>query len=196
MKEQKSFAVSKASNLWILSLDADERVSEGMKRFIEREMLNPSHDGYRFPRQNFFLGKWLRHGGWYPDHVLRLFRKDRGHFGGINPHDKVLVDSGRVVTIREHIIHITYKSLSQYVSKQNLYSSISAEEKVKKGVMVISPPLILLKTASKFFEVYIVKKGFLDGFHGFIAAVGATCSAFFKYAKIWEILKSDKETSG
>jgi glycosyltransferase involved in cell wall biosynthesis len=195
MKEQKAFAVNKASHAWIFSLDADERIPEELKKFIEKELQNPKHDGYRFPRQNYFLGKWLKHGGWYPDHVLRLFRKDKGHFGGINPHDKVIIESGKVATIGTPIVHITYKSLSQYIHKQNLYSSISAQEKVKTGEAgKISPFMIVLKTAEKFVEVYIIKRGFLDGFHGLIAAIGATCAAFFKHAKIWELTCTTKHT--
>ncbi|MCG2722127.1 MAG: hypothetical protein L6290_08965, partial [Thermodesulfovibrionales bacterium] len=93
--------------------------------------------------------------------------------------------------IESPIIHITYKSLSQYIHKQNLYSSISAQEKVKAGKPgKVSPFMIVIKTAEKFFEVYIFKKGFLDGFHGLIAAIGATWAAFFKHAKIWELTRN------
>lgn len=191
MKEQKTFAVSKASHPWIFSLDADERVTEDLKTSIQKILQHPEHDGYRFPRQNYFLGKWLKHGGWYPDHVLRLFRKDRGHFGGINPHDKVIIEKGTVATLDFPIVHITYKSLAQYIHKQNLYSSISAEEKVKSEKPgAVSPFLIMMKMAEKFFEVYIFKKGFLDGFHGLIAAIGATYATFLKHAKIWELTRN------
>ncbi|MDQ7787024.1 MAG: glycosyltransferase family 2 protein [Thermodesulfovibrionales bacterium] len=188
MKEQKACAVEKASNSWVFSLDADERVTDTLKNFVLKELQSPASDGYRFPRKNYFLGKWLKHGGWYPDHVLRLFRKDKGHFGGINPHDRVIIENGSVATVDTPIVHITYKSLSQYLHKQNMYSSISAQEKVKGGKPgKVSPFMIVMKTAEKFLEVYIIKKGFLDGFHGLIAAIGATCAAFFKHAKIWEL---------
>ncbi len=191
MKEQKACAVKKASHSWVFSLDADERVTEALKNFVLKELQNPAADGYRFPRKNYFLGKWLKHGGWYPDHVLRLFRKDKGHFGGINPHDRVIIETGSVANIESPIIHITYKSLSQYIHKQNLYSSISAQEKVKAGKPgKVSSFMIVMKTAEKFFEVYIIKRGFLDGFHGLIAAIGATCAAFFKHAKIWELTRN------
>lgn len=191
MKEQKAYAVKKASHSWVFSLDADERVTEALKNFVLKELQNPAADGYRFPRKNYFLGKWLKHGGWYPDHVLRLFRKDKGHFGGINPHDRVIIETGSVANIESPIIHITYKSLSQYIHKQNLYSSISAQEKVTTGKPgKVSSFMIVMKTAEKFFEVYIIKRGFLDGFHGLIAAIGATCAAFFKHAKIWELTRN------
>ena len=78
MREQKQYAVERALNTWIFSIDADERATEAIMQFIIQELKNPAHDGYRFPRQNYFLGAWLKHGGWYPDHVLRLFRRDAG----------------------------------------------------------------------------------------------------------------------
>lgn len=186
MKEQKQYAVDKASHTWIFSIDADERATEEIKQFIMRELQNTACDGYRFPRQNYFLGKWLKHGGWYPDHVLRLFRKDRGHFGGINPHDKVIIKSDNVVTLKIPIIHHTYKSVSQYLTKQNMYSSISAKELFSSGKKV-APYIIPLKALWKFIETYFLKKGFLDGFRGFIVAIGATYSIFWKYLQIWEL---------
>lgn len=199
-KEQKNFAISKASNLWIFSIDADERVSDELKTFILNELKNPAYDGYRFSRQNYFLGKWLKHGGWYPDHVLRLFRKDRGYFGGINPHDKVIIESGRVATVPIPIIHYTYKSVTQYVLKQNLYSSIAAQEVVKEGkAKKITPYKMITKPLWKFIETYFIKMGFLDGLHGLIAAMGAAYSACWKQAKIWELSRyreKDGEKSG
>jgi hypothetical protein len=193
MKEQKQFAVSKTSNLWIFSIDADERATEQLKEFILEELKSPNFDGYRFPRQNYFLGKWLKHGGWYPDHVLRFFRKDKGYFGGINPHDKVIIEMGKVATVKAPIVHITYKSLSQYIAKQNLYSSISAEEMFHSGkIKKITPGVVLIKMATKFVETYFIKRGLLDGFHGLIAAVGATYSAFSKYIKLWELARHSK----
>ena len=177
MKEQKQFAVNKASNSWIFSIDADERLTDTIRSFILQELKRPSHDGYRFPRQNYFLGKWMKHGGWYPDRVLRFFNKEKGYFGGINPHDKVVVESGRVKTVSFPIIHNTYNSI---------YSSVSAMERVKAGKRVM-PILIPVKIIWKFMETYFIKRGIMDGFHGFIAAMGATYSTFLKYVKIWEL---------
>jgi glycosyltransferase involved in cell wall biosynthesis len=191
MKEQKQCAVEKASNIWIFSIDADERATEAIKQFILQELKNPSCDGYRFPRQNYFLGEWLKHGGWYPDHVLRLFRKDRGHFGGINPHDKVVMKSGGVKTVQIPLVHHTYKSISQYLTKQNMYSSISAKELFYSGRKV-TPCIIPLKAVWKFIETYCIKKGFMDGCRGFIVAMGATYSMFWKYIQLWELCRKNK----
>jgi glycosyltransferase involved in cell wall biosynthesis len=191
MKEQKQHAVDKASNMWIFSIDADERATEEIKKFINEELKNPSYDGYRFPRRNYFLGKWLRHGGWYPDHVLRLFRKDRGYFGGINPHDRVVVNSGRIRTVGIPLIHYTYKSISQYLSKQNLYAGISARELFSSGRKAV-PYIIPLKVLWKFVETYFIKKGVMDGFRGLIVAMGATYSMFWKHIQLWDLSRKDK----
>jgi glycosyltransferase involved in cell wall biosynthesis len=191
MKEQKQYAVEKASHNWIFSIDADERATEAIKQFILEELRKPAYDGYRFPRQNYFLGRWLKHGGWYPDHVLRLFRRDRGYFGGINPHDKVVVGTGRVATVKIPFVHHTYKSIAQYMTKQNMYSGISAQELFSSGKRV-NPNIIPLKTLWKFIETYFVKKGFLDGYRGFIVAMGATYSMFWKYIQLWELSRKDK----
>ena len=191
MKEQKQCAVEKASNHWIFSIDADERVTEDLQKFILQELRNPLFDGYRFPRRNYFLGKWLRHGGWYPDHVLRFFRKDKGHFGGINPHDRVVVESSRISTVDTPLIHHTYKSISQYLAKQNMYSSISAREMHNLGRRVL-PLFIPARTVWKFMETYVIKKGFVDGFRGVIVAMGAAYSTFWKYVQLWELSRGDK----
>ncbi len=195
MKEQKQFAVEKASHTWIFSIDADERATEDTKRRILKELESPAYDGYRFPRKNHFLGSWLKHGGWYPDHVLRFFRKDRGHFGGINPHDKVIIASGKVATLEVPIVHYTYGSISQYLAKQNLYASISAREMFLSG-KTVAPYVIPLKTVWKFIETYVLKRGFLDGFRGFIVAMGATYAIFWKYVQIWELSGKDRRSIG
>lgn len=186
MKEQKQYAVEKTSHRWILSIDADERVTEDLRHFILRELEKPRYDGYRFPRKNYFLGKWMKHGGWYPDHVLRLFRKDRGHFGGINPHDKVIVESNRIITVNVPLVHYTYTSLSQYASKQALYAGISAREMFSSG-KTVRPYVIPLRAFWKFIETYIMKRGFLDGYYGFIVSVGSSYATFWKYLYVWEL---------
>ena len=189
-KQQKNYAIEQASNDWIFSIDADERVTPELQEFILKTLEAPQAVGYRFPRLNHFIGKRMRYGGWYPDHVLRLFRKDRGHFGGINPHDKVEITDGAIETSKVPLVHFTYNSLSQYLAKQDFYSSIAAREKYRAGRKYYLMPITLaVKTIWKFFEVYILKLGFLDGIHGFIAAIGASYAMFWKYSKIWEIAK-------
>jgi glycosyltransferase involved in cell wall biosynthesis len=173
-KEQKNVAVDLAAGPWILSVDADERVSPELVERIRAEVENPRHDGYRFPRENWFLGNRMRHGGWYPDRVLRLFRKDKGRFVGINPHDYVDIGGGNVGVIDLPLLHITYRTFSQYVRKQLSYSEIGADQLVRrKGIG--RPPggfHFLFGFFFKFVETYVWKLGFLDGWPGFVASIG------------------------
>jgi len=173
-KEQKNFALDRAAGPWILSMDADERVSPTLADRIRREVESPRHDGYRFPRQNYFLGCRMRHGGWYPDHVLRLFLKEKGRFVGINPHDYVEIHSGDVGVIPIDLLHITYRSYSQYVQKQLSYSQIGAAELEKRKKIRIIPGgmRFLAGFFFKFLETYVWKLGILDGWPGFVASIG------------------------
>jgi glycosyltransferase involved in cell wall biosynthesis len=190
MREQKNFAADRASNVWILNLDADERVTSEAQEEIRTVLRAPRHAGYEFPRKNIFLGKWMRHGGWYPDRTLRLYRKDLGSFGGINPHSNVIVSSGAVGRLSSPLVHYTYTSFSQYISKQYPYCDAAARELASQGeVRSVSAGRIFTKTAWKFVETFIVKRGFLDGPHGLIVALGATFAAYMKQARLWEITR-------
>jgi glycosyltransferase involved in cell wall biosynthesis len=193
MNEQKRLASEKASNHWVLNIDADERITDELRKAIVGILKNPTFDGYRFPRKNYFLGRWMKHGGWYPDYVLRLFRKDMAYYKGTDPHDKVIIKNGKVGTIQAPLLHYTYTSLSQYFTRQNSYLTAAALERFKKKRRV-SPFSIPFRTIWKFMETYLLKRGFLDGFHGLIVAMGAAFSTYQKYAKIWELSKTNKES--
>src|SRR5262245_29083355 len=104
MREQKNFAAERAAGPWIFNLDADERITAEGQQEILHTLHNPTVDGYAVPRKNFFLGKWMRHGGWYPDDVIRLYRKDKGEYGGINPHAGVMLKSGPTGALRNPLI--------------------------------------------------------------------------------------------
>jgi glycosyltransferase involved in cell wall biosynthesis len=186
--EQKNCAISFASHDWVLSIDADERVPEELRQAIERELSAPRHDGYWISRRNYFLGRWMRHGGWYPDRVLRLFDRRKGRFGGVNPHAYVVIQEGSVGLINSHLAHLTYKDFSQYVRQQNRHTEISAAELVSRGRQPgsVTGAELLLRALVKFVQAYLLKRGFLDGFHGLIAAVGASYCHVITYAKVWE----------
>lgn len=188
-KEQKNVAVDLASYEWILSVDADERLTPEIQHEIHRIISDPnSLDGYTFPRKNFFLGRWMRHGGWYPDRVLRLFQKSKGYFGGINPHDKVIIPSGRVGHLPHPILHVTYTSFEQYLVKQDAYSRIGADELFKSGQMNRITSLSLTsKFIGKFLETYLWKRGCLDGLNGLIASMGGAYFAMLRLARLWEM---------
>ncbi|MFY9270196.1 MAG: glycosyltransferase family 2 protein [Candidatus Manganitrophaceae bacterium] len=191
-KEQKNVAVEVASHEWIFSVDADERLTPEIQREVRKIVSDPnSMDGYAFPRKNYFLGKWMRHGGWYPDRVLRLFRKSKGHFGGINPHDKVMISSGKVGALPYPITHLTYTSFDQYLIKQDAYSRIGAEELFKSGksgrTRRVTSLSLTGKFAGKFLETYLWKGGCLDGLHGLIASLGGAYFAALRLARLWEL---------
>ncbi len=185
---QKNFAVSLASHDWILSIDADERVPEELREAVQRELSAPRHDGYLVSRRNYFLGRWMRHGGWYPDRVLRLFDRRNGRFGGVNPHARVVIANGSVGLLGADIVHLTYKDFSQYLRKQDSYTQIAAKERVRRGRRPesIKGAELLLRALVKFVQAYVLKRGFLDGMHGLIAAIGASYFTCIKYAKVWE----------
>ncbi|MDE2058508.1 MAG: glycosyltransferase family 2 protein [candidate division NC10 bacterium] len=188
-QEQKNVAISLASHEWILSIDADERVPVELREAIERELSVPRHAGYRITRRNYFLGRWMRHGGWYPDRVLRLFDRRKGRFGGLNPHDRVVIADGSIDLLDGYLVHLTYRDFSRYIQKQDWYTGISAEGRVRGGhrARSITGIELALRALVKFVQVYLVKRGFLDGTHGLIAAVGAAHFNFMKYAKVWEL---------
>lgn len=126
--------------------------------------------------------------GWYPDRVLRLFDRRKGRFGGLKVHERVVISDGSTGVIDGYLVHATYRNVSQYIRKQDLYTGISAEECVKRGRRLgpVSGVELLLRPLIKFVQVYLLKRGFLDGMHGWIVAVGASYFNFFKYAKVWE----------
>jgi len=190
-KQQKNYAIDQSSFDWIFSIDADERVTPELREYILKILESPQADGYRFPRLNHFIGKRMRFGGWYPDHVLRLFRKDMGRFGGVNPHDKVIMNGGDIVTSSIPLVHYTYTSFSQYIQKQDFYSTISAKEKFNAGKRA-GIIVIVFKPIWKFFETYLLKLGFLDGLRGIIAAFGAAFSTYMKFVKLWELRQTSK----
>jgi glycosyltransferase involved in cell wall biosynthesis len=183
---QKNAALAAATHDWVLCLDADERVCEALSAEILRlfEDSLPAMDGYSMPRRTFYLGRWINHGGWYPDRKIRLFRKSRGHWGGEDPHDRVVTD-GRVGGLHGDLLHHTYRNIAEHIDKLDAYTQVAAEKMWKRGVrhpvfkMFLHPP-------AKFVKAYLLKRGFLDGFPGLIIACLGTYAVFLKYAKLWE----------
>jgi len=174
---------------WIISIDADERVSlelaENIQRLIED---GPRYDAYLINRLTYFLGKPVRHSGWYPDYLPRLFRKGRGRYSSNLVHEIMEID-GMIDMVDGLLMHYSYKNLDQYLDKLNEYSSLSAREMLERGRkfnlldLIFRPPLVFLK-------MYIFKAGFLDGFNGFILAVLSSYHVFVKYAKLYRAGKS------
>ncbi len=188
--EQKNWAVKQATFDYVLSIDADEALSERLKKSVLEVKENWNADGYFFNRLNNFCGKWIRHSGWYPDRKIRLFIKDKGVWGGVNPHDKfVMNDKAKTLFLKGDLLHYSYYSINEHVEQINKFSSIKARELYKKGkkftlLRLIFSPLI------KFIKGYFIYFGFLDGFFGFVISINSAHSNFLKYVKLREFRKS------
>jgi glycosyltransferase involved in cell wall biosynthesis len=191
--KQKNCALEYATNEWVLCLDADERLSPKLKEEIKSVLSTDGQkiDGYFFPRHSYYLGRWINHGGWYPDYKLRLFRKSKGRWGGKDPHDKVILN-GTTTRLQGSLLHFVYKNLSHQLQTVDSFSTITAN--VLEGEDErFSPMKLIFRPPFRFFEMYVIKKGFLDGLPGFIIAVASSFYVFLKYAKLWELTKHKKE---
>jgi glycosyltransferase involved in cell wall biosynthesis len=185
----KNSAQEKAGGEWILNLDADERVTPALREEIQR-VLSAGSDcsGFRIPRKNYFCGQWIRHGGWYPNHQLRLYRRDAGRFAPREVHEQVEVQ-GRVGTLDQPLEHYTYRSISDYLRRMDRYADLSARQYLKEGRR-IGWPAILARSGFTFLQMWIFKRGFLDGVNGLVLAVLYSQYTFIKYAKLKEMEKN------
>ena len=182
---QKNFALEQATGEWILSLDADERVTPELQARIEGIVrAGGPADGYSVPRRNVFWGAWVRHGGLYPDYQLRLFRRGAGRFVDSAVHESVVV-GGTVEALAEPLLHHSYRGLDDFVTRSNRYSALAAEEIVKRGGRVSLLDLAL-RPLGRFLSMYVLRGGFLDGWRGFVLAVLYANYVFLRTAKAWE----------
>jgi glycosyltransferase involved in cell wall biosynthesis len=181
--EQKNFAIDQATHEWVLCLDADERVSPALRASISAALeRDDGADGFEFARLNRYMGRWIRHCGWYPDRKLRLFRRDHGRFEGRNPHDRVRV-KGRVERLDGDLLHDSYRSISDHLRTIDRYTTVAAEEKRARGEHAGLADLAL-RPFGKFFRMYILERGFLDGVPGFVVSITGSFYVFLKYAKL------------
>lgn len=186
MVQQKGYALSRATQPWAMLLDADEAVSPELRASIQRAVLrdDPAVDGYVTPRRTSYAGGWIRHGGWYPDYKLRLFRRERGKIVGKNPHDYVAVP-GRTERLEGDLLHYSYPTVASQVETINRFSTMSLRE-VKTPWRSLCLVPMLVKPIAKFATCYIVKRGWMDGMRGLIIALASSFYVFLKYAKLWE----------
>jgi glycosyltransferase involved in cell wall biosynthesis len=184
--DQKGHAAALASHDWVLSLDADERVGPELKREIDRMRRDGFHHaGYRMPRVAFFMGRWIRHGDWYPDLQLRLFDRRRGSWQGGRVHESVKVE-GTAGLLRGEIQHYTYRSLSDYLKRLETYTTLAAQDYRQRG-KTGSLAKVFGNPIAAFVKGYLLKRGFLDGAPGLMVAVMGAISVYFKYAKLYEL---------
>jgi glycosyltransferase involved in cell wall biosynthesis len=181
---QKQRAVDYAKNDWVMILDADERVTPELNAEMMKEIGGGVCSGFYVPRKNYFLGKWMRHSGWWPDYTLRIFRKDSAHVEQRDVHEKVLV-SGATKQLRNPLIHYTYRTLSDYMIKMEVYSNLSAQEIVRQKGRPSTSSLIVNPVAV-FVKMFMLRQGFRDGVRGFVLAVLYAFQVFLKYAKALE----------
>jgi len=187
--DQKSFAVEKALHDWIISLDADERVSPELQ--AEIRSFAPGEircSGYRIPRVAFFMGRWIKHGIWYPDYQLRLFDRRHGKWEGGRVHESVKI-RGKPGFLAGEIHHFVYPSFTDYLKRLEIYSNLAALDYRDKGKPA-NPFNLLAKPFAAFVNSYLLKRGFLDGTPGFMVAVMSSISVFFKHAKLYELKRN------
>lgn len=180
---QKNFALSLAQGDWVLSVDADERVSGELADAIVVAVQSPQFDAYEFPRRSSFCGRPMRHSGWYPDYVLRLFRRGVARFNDVMVHERVIYD-GKVGRLSAPLIHHPVLRLEDALSRVDRYSTASAEAIVASGRQVFFMTGIGHGLAS-FFRAYVLRAGFLDGAEGFLLAVANAEGSYYRYMKAW-----------
>ena len=171
---QKNRAVDLATNDWVFVLDSDERISPKLRSEIQITLNNPSSDGYFVARLNNFFGKNIKTCGLYPDYSIRLFNRAKGRFNDVPVHESVQID-GEVDKLKNHMIHLAYRSVDEFVAKQRQYSLLSNR---KKNLL-----RALIGPCWTFFKLYFIKRGFMDGWHGFVIAKIYAQYTFWKYIK-------------
>jgi glycosyltransferase involved in cell wall biosynthesis len=182
---QKNFALAQARAPWVLSVDADEEVSGELRAEVRALLAGaPDCDGYRVPRRNIFWGTWVRHGGLYPDWQLRLVRRGRGEFVQHAVHESLRVE-GRVGRLRGPLLHRSYRDVSDFVARADRYSTLAAEDWVRRGRGATTRDLVL-RPLGRFLGMYVLRGGFLDGRRGFLLASLYAYYVLLRSAKAWE----------
>jgi glycosyltransferase involved in cell wall biosynthesis len=202
---QKNSAIDKATGDWILSLDADEEVGDEARQFIDLHFtaflsIFADAEAVCFNRRNYFVGRWIRFGGFYPDSKVRLFRRGSGSFEDRLVHEDVRIGAGKKVVDPNldydertdvHLVHHSYPTLSDYIEHMNRYSSLGAEMVVAKGKVRFSTINIVFRPLATFIYNYFFRLGFLDGREGLLLHLYHAVYVSWKYAKAWELSRND-----
>jgi glycosyltransferase involved in cell wall biosynthesis len=185
--EQKNSAMDKASMDWVLQLDADERLETELAGEMKVTLnLGSEMNGFWIPRKNFFLGRWMRHGGFYPDPKLRLIRRGAGRFEEYGAHPTMRVN-GPTGRLSHALLHNAYPTLRGYIDHMNSYSSMGAEVAVAKGHRRFSCTNVVTRPLLTFVYNYFIRLGFLDGREGLLLHLYHSVYVSWKYAKAWEL---------
>lgn len=191
-QDQYQYAAELTVNRWVMFVDADEEVPPELVREIKEELKanNGQWDGYIAHRRTYYLGRWIKYGGWYPDYEIRLYDRNKGRWeGGL--HAKVKV-AGRAKTLQNRYYHYTYRDISDQIKTIDKYSQIAAEDMLREGKK-FTVAHMLLNPLFRFFKEYIFKRGFLDGIPGLVIIVSTMFYVFIKHAKLWERQKGLRE---
>jgi glycosyltransferase involved in cell wall biosynthesis len=180
---QKNRALGEATRDWVLSLDADERVTPGLRAEIEAVVKGgATHDAYEVPRLSSYCGRYMRHGGWWPDRIVRLFRRGKARFSEDLVHERVVV-SGSTGRLAGHLLHDAFDDLEEVLRKVDSYSTASAKMMHAQGKRG-SVTAAVLHGAWAFLRTYVLRAGFLDGRHGFMLAVSNAEGTYYRYLKL------------
>ena len=180
------FVTDQAQNLWVFSIDADERVTPELRdEILALDLDTTLHDAFEVPRLHWFMQRWIRHSAWYPDRKPRLFRTDRCHWGGYAPHDSVQV-SGSLGRLHGNLLHFIYRDLAHFAATKNSYSTLTAIDHNRNGRKATLLH-VTLRPLHAFMSRYFIRLGFLDGLAGFTICVMEAHCVFMKYLKLYEL---------
>ena len=191
-RDQYQYAANQTTHNWIMFVDADEEIPPELVEEIKKGLEERKNDvdGFIAYRRTYYLGRWIRFGGWYPDYEVRLYRRDKGRWeGGL--HAKIVVD-GRVDSLKNQYLHYTYRNISDQIQTIDKYSQIAAEDMIESGEK-FSLFRLLFHPPFRFIKEYLFKSGFRDGLPGLIIIVSTMFYVFIKYAKLWELTRATKE---
>ncbi|MFZ2386890.1 MAG: glycosyltransferase family 2 protein, partial [Polaromonas sp.] len=180
---QKNRALALVNSDWVLSLDADERVPPELQAEIRAVLQDPAFDVYSFPRLSSYCGQYMRHSGWYPDRVTRLFRRQSAQFSDDLVHEKILTSS-KVGQLNSPLLHESFRSLETVLEKVNRYSTAGARSLLDKGETT-SLGKALGHGLWAFIRTYLLRRGFMDGRMGLVLAISNAEGTYYRYLKLW-----------
>ena len=181
----KNKAVSLCRNPWVLSVDTDEVVTEELKQAIENLPEDTATAAFTVNRLSRFLGSWIHHCGWHPEHVVRLFHRERAGFNDLPVHESIETE-GAVARLSGLLHHHTYESMEQYIEKLNRYTTLAAEEMHGKGQSIVLP-LAVVRSQATFWRMWILQGGIFDGWAGFVLCLSSSFYVLSKYTKLWRM---------
>ena len=185
--EQKNYALHCATHDFVFSIDANEEVSGRLSQSINEIKQSGNAVAYAMNRLNIYCGKAIHNSGWYPDRKIRLFDRTKCKWGGINPHDKIIIEgNAEAVQLKGDLIHYSYNTISEHIAQQNRFTDIAAKQLFDKGKTATVFD-IYLRPLWKFFRDYFINRGFMDGYFGFVVCRISAHSVFLKYIKLKQL---------